>query len=167
MGVALPRSPQLQLVNSLGNLIEGPYNLSVPSGAPTTLGLSLDTVDSTIEAVDVGPWTNLNWQVMSYVVGYRLHANLKFSEVQCDPSSLVYGLTLLQRLWQAGQDNQISYGALQFRMFASSTWRTVRPSSRELRPFLLAGKQGFFGLEMPLETRDLVAVPGWWAQAAW
>jgi hypothetical protein len=168
MASATHRSPALRVVNSGGVQIEGPYELSVvPNNAPANYGLTLGTVEAREETVTIGPWLNFQWAQMSYLVGYRYHVSLRFSMIESDPASLVYGLTLLHRLWRIAVEYQTSYAALQFRMFSTGAWRGVVPDGTEWAPQLIAGKQGFYTASVDLVTREIVPIPGEWAQGLW
>jgi hypothetical protein len=166
MAVAALRNVWLQVTNG-SSPIEGPYQFMVSSGAPATLGITLSTVDAWEEVETVGPWKNFNWSQISFVLGYRLHATLRFTAVESEITPNNYGLTLLHRLWRIGLENQITFAALEFRMFTTGVWRPVVVNTAEWRPTLMAGKQGFYEVEIPIVTRDLVAAPGEWAKANW
>lgn len=168
MATATHRRPSFQLVNSVGTAIEGPYDLSVVQGsAPSALGITLETIDAWEEARTIGPFENFQFSQVSFPLGYKLHATLKFTAVESDTSSSTYGLTLLHRLWMAMIATQLSYSALQFRMFATAPWRGVVHGSSEWHPQLMAGKQAFYTVEFPIISRDLVPTPGEWAQSLW
>lgn len=167
MASAPIRQPAFQAVNSGGTVIEGPYLFNVGGGAPTTLGVTLATVNASEEAEMVGPWKNFAWSQMAFPLGYRLHATLNFTSVESDPASQFYGLTLLHRLWRWGVETQFPYPGLQFRMFTSSAWRPVVISSFEWRPSLMAGKQGLYEVDLTISSFNLLPFAGEWAQSAW
>lgn len=167
MARATDRLPQIQIVNSVGVPQEGPYPLAESSGAPANLGIHFVGAESWEEDVCAGPWLNFAWQQMSMSFGYRLHATLKFTAVESDTTSSVYGLTLLHRLWKTGREKQLTYAGLQFKMYSAAAFRAVVVTSQEWRPTLTAGKQGLYDVSFEIATRDLVSVPGEWAQGAW
>jgi hypothetical protein len=172
VGAATPRTPALQVVNSVGTVIAGPY-LIAPGVTGTALatgsalGLTLATIDAWEEAEVIGPWKNFLWQQVVYPLGYRYHASLRFVGVESDTSSNQYGLALLHNLWQQSVNNALTFAALQFRMFTTSTWRPVVAGSFEWRPSFAAGKQGLYEVDLALTSRELIATPGEWAQSAW
>lgn len=166
MSVATQRSPLLRVVDPSGTPLET-YPLAVSSGAPAANGFTLSTIDAWEEEEVIGPWKNFQWSQVSFPLGYRLHAMLRFTQVESDVASNVYGLTLLHRLWKIGLEYQITYAALQFAMFASSAPRPVVINGNEWRPSLMAGKQGLYELDIPIVTRDLVTSPGEWARSQW
>lgn len=170
MALAAPRQPALLVTNQGGGnpVSEGPYLLAVsPSNAPSTLGVTLNTIDAWEEEEVIGPWKNFQWSQISYSLGYRLHANLHFVAVESDLANSTYGLTLLHRLWRIGIEYQITYAPLQFRMFTLSPWRPVVIGGTEWRPQLAEGKQGLYTVDFPIVSRDLVSAPGEWAQQGW
>lgn len=168
MALAPIRQPAIQVVNSIGGVIGGPYLFNVGGGAAATLGVTLATIDASEEAKSVGPWENFSWQTVSFLLGYKYHATLKFTNVESDPTLTNYGLTLLHRLWAYGTANQLTFAGLQFRMFgAPAPWRSVVVSGLDWAPSLMAGKQGVYDVDLTISTRDLVATPGEWAQSSW
>jgi hypothetical protein len=167
MATAPIRQPAIQVVNSVGGVIGGPYLFNVGGGAQTTLGVVLNTIDAGEEAKVVGPWENFAWSTVSFPLGYKLHALMHFQAVESDPVSTSYGLTLLHRLWAYSIANQLTFAGLQFRMFTGATWRGVVVDGMQWQPVLMAGKQMFYEVDFSIVTRDLVPTPGEWAQSQW
>lgn len=167
MARAADRLPQIQFVNSVGGVLEGPYPLAVSQGAAANLGIWFEGADAGEEDVHAGPWTNFQWRQMSQSFGYRLHASLRFVGVESDPSSSFYGLTLLHRIWKAGREHQVTAVGLQFKMYSAGLFRPIIVTSPQWQPQLLAGKQGLYEVSIDIATWDLVPVPGEWAQSQW
>jgi hypothetical protein len=160
--------PQLQLVNSGGTVIEGPYQLDVKSGAPASLGITLGGAEPWYVEENIGPFLNYQWSEVAYNLGYRYFVTLNFSFVESGQTSTAQGLTLLDRLHQACVKTQVTYAALQFSLFVSSPFFGVVPAgSNGFHPQKVAGKQGFYDLSLSFKSRDLQATPGAWASSLW
>lgn len=163
--------PQLQVVNSIGNVIEGPYRLDVAGGAyntdPPGIGITLGSTEPWYEPENIGPFLNYQWSEISYNLGYRYFVNLNFSFVEGAGGNSFYGLTLLDRLYQIAVQNQVTYGALQFSLFSGSSFFAVVPNGGGFQPQKCAGKQGFYELSLSFKSRDLQATSRAWASGLW
>ena len=145
--------PQLQVVNSVGAVIEGPYRIDVASGAagsnPPGLGIVLDTAEPWYQEESIGPFLNYQWSEIAYLLGYRYYVNLNFACVEGAASQNFYGLTLLDQLYQICAATQVPYAALQFSLFVGSPFFGVVPAGGGgFHPQKIAGKQGFYSLTL-------------------
>jgi hypothetical protein len=162
-------APQLQVVNSVGGIVEGPYRFDVKSGAPATLGITLGSTEPWYVDENVGPFLNYQWAEVAYNLGYRYYVTLNFADVEGQAvGGNTYGLTLLDRLYQLCVQNQVTYGALQFSLFTLSPFFAVVPAgSNGFHPQKNGGKQGFYTLSLSFKTRTLQATPQAWAKGLW
>lgn len=160
--------PQLRVVNSGGSVIEGPYQFD-PATAMGTRGIVLVGTEPWYVDENSGPFLNYQWSQIAYLLGYRYYVTLNFAAISGQAvSGSAYGLTLLDRLYQACVQNQATYAALQFSLFVGSPFYGVGPAgSTGFHPTLSSGKQGLYDLTLSFTTRDLQASPQAWAAGLW
>ena len=162
-----PRQPQLRIVNSGGAVIEGPYRFDVGSGAQANLGMVLTSVDPSEIEETAAQFKNHLWSNIGSFLGYRFGITMNFSAVEGGGSNF-YGLTLLHRLWRTSVETQFVYGALQFALFTGATFlAVVQVPGHGWAPTTSGTKQGLFDVTLQFESRDLIQVPGEWAQGQW
>jgi hypothetical protein len=166
-----PYLPQLRTVDSGGNLVLGPFQLAVSAGAGTTLGLWLADTEPWYQDENSGPFLNYQWAEIAYPIGYRYYVNLNFRGIDAaNVASSTYGLALLDTLYQAAVQTQVTYAALQFSLFGafgSPFFGVVPAGNGGFHPMKESGKQGFYSLSLSFKSRDLQQSPKPWAASQW
>lgn len=165
-------TPALRVVDSVGAVVRGPFRFAPKYGLALT-GTWLGSWDVSYAPELVGPWTNLAFEKHLRFLGYRAAIKLSFAAAECDQALGDWGLSLLQRLHGDAFASDV-YAPLQFNLFeefanppVSSSWRAVYPTSA-WNPRKLDGKsvRGFV-VDLELESRSLIPIPGRWAEFRW
>ena len=165
--VTLPRAadyqPQLQVVNSAGGVIEGPYRLDPSSGTEASLGFVLSSIEPWYVDENSGPFLNYLWSEMAYPLGYRFYVNLDFGAIGSAVNNNYFGLTLLSRLYQTCVQNQVTYAALQFSLFAGGGahfFGIIPNGSTGFHPTKAGGKAGTLPANARLLTPEDFGLTG-------